>query len=56
MCQHRQGMRDESTVQKLRLLMNQAGLTEADRPVIAKCLEKAEATGRRGGLQRRTGG
>ena len=33
MCQHRQGMRDESTVQKLRLLMNQAGLTEADRPV-----------------------
>ena len=45
MCQHRQGMRDESTVQKLRLLMNQAGLTEADRPVIAKCLEKAEATG-----------
>ena len=45
MCQHRQGMRDESTVQKLRLLMNQAGLTEADRPVIAKCLEKAEVTG-----------
>ena len=41
MCQHRQGMRDESTVQKLRLLMNQAGLTEADRPVIAKCLETA---------------
>ena len=38
-------MRDESTVQKLRLLMNQAGLTEADRPVIAKCLEKAEVTG-----------
>ena len=25
--------------------MNQAGLTEADRPVIAKCLEKAEVTG-----------
>ncbi len=45
LCQHRQGMRDESSVQKLRLLMNQAGITEADRPVIAKFLEKAEATG-----------
>ncbi len=44
LCQHRQGMGEDTTVQKLRSLMNQAGLTEADRPVVAKCIEKAELT------------
>ena len=44
-CQHRQGLGGEATVQKIQLLMNQAGVTEADRPVIARCLAKAEATG-----------
>lgn len=44
LCQHRQGMGDAETVQKLRMLMNQAGLSEADRPVVAKCLAKADAT------------
>ena len=43
-CQHRQGLGGEATMQKIQLLMNQAGLTEADRPVIARCLAKAEAT------------
>ena len=38
-------LRHEATVQKIQLLMNQAGVTEADRPVIARCLAKAEATG-----------
>lgn len=44
LCQHRQGMGDDGTVQKLRSLMNQAGLTEADRPVVSKCNEKATLT------------
>lgn len=44
LCQHRQGMGDDGTVQKLRSLMNQAGLTEADRPVVSKCIEKATLT------------
>ncbi len=43
-CQLRQGLGDENGVLKIKLLMNQAGLSEADRPVIAAALAKADAT------------
>lgn len=44
-CAHRQGLSDGSGSYKCKLLMNQAGVSEADRPVVARALEKAAATG-----------
>ncbi len=44
-CQLRQGLSDEDGVIKIKLLMNQANLTEADRPVITAALDKAERSG-----------
>jgi uncharacterized protein (UPF0371 family) len=48
-CAHRQGLSDDSGFYKCKLLMNQAGVSEADRPVIARALEKAAATGQPAG-------
>ena len=39
------GLGDESSVRKLELLMNQAGVSTADRPVAAAALKRAEETG-----------
>lgn len=44
-CANRQGLTDGSSAHKCRLLMNQAGVSEADRPVVARALEKAGMTG-----------
>ena len=44
-CDLRQGKSDAETVRKLELLMQQAHLTEEERPVIAKAREIAEKTG-----------
>ncbi len=44
-CAVRQGLAGSDGVYKIKLLMNQAGISEADRPVIAAALAKAEATG-----------
>ena len=44
-CAVRQGLAGGDGVYKIKLLMNQAGITEADRPVIAAALAKAEETG-----------
>ena len=44
-CAVRQGLASNDGVYKIKLLMNQAGISEADRPVIAAALAKAEATG-----------
>ncbi len=44
-CAVRQGLADSDVVYKIKLIMNQAGITEADRPVIAAALAKAEETG-----------
>ena len=41
----REGTAEEATVRKLELLLNQAGIGVADRPVIAAALERAEETG-----------
>ena len=41
----REGTTEEATVRKLELLLNQAGIGVADRPVIAAALERAEETG-----------
>ena len=45
MCLKRQGMADDDQILKLELLMNQAGVTPADRPVISAATTKAELTG-----------
>ncbi len=45
MCGLREGTVDEAVVLKLELLMKQAGLSAANRPVIAAALKKAEETG-----------
>ncbi len=45
LCGQREGTVDDSTVLKLELLMNHAGITVAERPVIAAALERAEETG-----------
>ena len=45
LCGLREGTVEESTVRKLELLMNQAGLSASDRPVIAAALARAEETG-----------
>lgn len=41
----RQGLAEQSDVLKIELLMNQAGVTAADRPVVKAALDKAEITG-----------
>lgn len=41
----RQGLAEQSDVSKIELLMNQAGVTAADRPVVKAALDKAEITG-----------
>ncbi len=45
MCGRKQGMVAASVVQKLDLLMNQAGVTSENRAVVASALEKAVRTG-----------
>ncbi len=45
LCDQREGTIEEATVRKLELLMNQAGLSAANRPVIAAALARAEETG-----------
>ena len=45
LCEQKENMTSSDTVNKLDLLMKQANLTPAARPVIAAALEKAEATG-----------
>jgi uncharacterized protein (UPF0371 family) len=45
LCQKRQGMADDEQILKLELLMKQAGITIADRPVVAAANVKAETTG-----------
>jgi uncharacterized protein (UPF0371 family) len=45
MCAARQGLAGPEAADKIRLLMNQAGVSEADRPVAAAALKKAEDTG-----------
>ena len=44
LCAQRQGLANSDTVYKLKLLMQQAGLTAENRPVVAAALEKAAAT------------
>jgi uncharacterized protein (UPF0371 family) len=44
-CGVRQGTSEKSEVAKLELLMGQAGITTADRPVVKAALDKAEKTG-----------
>ena len=44
LCEERENMTSSDTVRKLDLLMKQADLTAAERPVIAAALAKAEAT------------
>ena len=45
LCLRRQGSADDEQVRKLELLMNQAGISAEDRPVIGAALLKAEMTG-----------
>lgn len=45
LCEQRQGLADAEMVYKVELLMNQAGVSPDDRPVIAPALKKAEETG-----------
>ncbi len=45
LCNVRQGLSEESEVAKIELLMNQMGISTADRPVARAALDKAKATG-----------
>ncbi len=45
LCDKRKGLIDDAPVVKLESLMNQAGITEKDRPVIAAACERAEREG-----------
>ena len=45
LCEQRQGLADADMVYKVELLMNQAGVSTSERPVIAPALKKAEETG-----------
>ena len=45
LCEQRQGLADADMVYKVELLLNQAGVSTSDRPVIAPALKKAEETG-----------
>ena len=44
-CAKRQGTGKNEHISKIQLLMNQAGISIADRPVVAAALEKSERTG-----------
>lgn len=44
MCDVKQGRGNQSTVEKIVSLMNQAGITVEDRPVVAAAIAKSEAT------------
>ncbi len=44
MCATRQGLSDNDSSRKVKLIMNQAGISLTERPVIAAALKKAEAT------------
>ena len=44
-CDRRKGLGEADVVYKLELLMNQAGISEADRPVIAAAVKRAEREG-----------
>ena len=45
-CDHRKGELSQDIVYKLELMMNQAGISEKDRPVVGAAKEKAEQTGK----------
>ncbi len=45
MCNVRQGLGEKSDVSKIELLMNQMGISVADRPIVDAALKKAEVTG-----------
>ena len=45
LCEQRENMADDTVVSKLELLMEHAGLTVADRPVVAAANTKADITG-----------
>ena len=45
MCSARQGMSDSRPAEKIKLLINQLGITEKDRPVIDAAVARAEQTG-----------
>ncbi len=45
LCEKREGKSDDTQILKLELLMKQAGISPADRPVIAAANVRAEATG-----------
>ncbi len=45
LCQQRKGMGEESSVSKIEILMNQCGITQDERPVVAAANERAEETG-----------
>ena len=45
LCERRQGLLEEDVVYKLELLMNQAGVSTADRPVVQAAIDRAEETG-----------
>ena len=44
-CALRQGLAERSEVYRLELIMNQLGISQADRPVVEAALNRAEATG-----------
>lgn len=45
LCDKRKGISDSTEATKIEILMNKAGITTADRPVIAVALQRAEETG-----------
>ena len=45
LCERRQGLLEEDVVYKLELLMNQAGVSPSDRPVVKAAIDRAESTG-----------
>ena len=45
MCEQKQGKGSDETVRKLELLMKKAGVTPAERKVVAPALQRAEQTG-----------
>ncbi len=45
LCAVKKGLGSKETVNKIKLIMNQTGITTEERPVIAKALAKAEETG-----------
>lgn len=45
LCQQRKGLGEESAVSKIEILMNQCGITQEERPVVAAANERAEKTG-----------